>query len=131
VDELRTALELATDDELHDLTEILFRRKFNPIDYLRTPHPIDVQSQDREQWLDALEDRFRFLAADGMTVLSGKTEQLSYRQVLIQVCRYLKLPYKKSMTTVELESEVFLELVGRTWQQLPAAAQKDFSVELT
>jgi uncharacterized protein YaaW (UPF0174 family) len=43
----------------------------------------------------------------------------------------LKLPYKKSMTTVELESEVFLELVGRTWQQLPAAAQKVFSVELT
>ncbi|MDX2239617.1 MAG: hypothetical protein NW224_02930 [Leptolyngbyaceae cyanobacterium bins.302] len=131
MDELRTALELATDEELQDLTEILFRRKFNPIDYLRTPDPIDVQSQDRDQWLDTLEDRFRFLAADGMTVLSGKTDELSYRQVLIQVCRYLKLPYKKSMSTVDLEAEVFLELVGRTWKQLPEAAQKDFSVELT
>lgn len=131
VDELRTALELATDDELQDLTEILFRRKFNPLDYLRTPDPVDVQSQDRDEWLCALEDRFRFLAADGMTVLSGKTDQLSYRQVLIQVCRYLKLPYKKSMSTVDLEAEVFLELVGRTWKQLPETAQKDFSVELT
>ena len=131
MDELRAALELATDEELQDLTEILFRRKFNPLDYLRIPDPIDVQSQDREEWLDTLEDRFRFLAADGMTVLSGKTDQLSYRQVLIQVCRYLRLPYKKSMSTMDLEAEVFLELVGRTWKQLPETAQKDFSVELT
>jgi uncharacterized protein YaaW (UPF0174 family) len=131
MDELRSALEMATDDELQDLTEILFRRKFNPIDYLRTPDPVDVQSEDRDSWLDALEDRFRFLAADGMTVLSGKTNQISYRQVLIQVCRYLKLPYKKSMSTVDLEAEIFLELVGRTWQQLPETQQKDFSVELT
>lgn len=131
VDELRAALELATDDELQDLTDILFRRKFNPIDYLGTPHPIDVQSQDRDLWLDTLEERFRFLAADGVTVLSGKTNQLTYRQVLIQVCRYLKLPYKTSMSTVDLEAEVFLELVGRTWKQLPPTAQQDFSVELT
>lgn len=131
MDELRSALDMATDEELQDLTEILFRRKFNPIDYLRTPDPLDVQSQDRDAWIDALEDRFRFLAADGMTVLSGKADQLSYRQVLIQVCRYLKLPYKKSMPTVDLEAEIFLELVGRTWKQLPAAQQKDFSVELT
>lgn len=131
MDELRTALELATDEELQDLTEILFRRKFNPIDYLRTPDPIEVQSQDREEWLDALEERFRFLAADGITVLSGRADQLSYREVLIQVCRYLKLPYKKSMSTVDLEAEVFLELVGRTWKQLPESAKKDFSVELT
>ena len=131
MDELRTALELATDEELQDLTEILFRRKFNPLDYIGTPDPLEVQSQTREQWLDALEDRFRFLAADGMTVLSGRADQLSYRQVLIQVCHYLKLPYKQSMSTVELEAEVFLNLVGRTLQQLPEAQQQDFSVELT
>ncbi len=131
MDELRSALDMATDEELQDLTDILFRRKFNPIDYLRTPDPLTVQSEDRDAWIDALEDRFRFLAADGMTVLSGKANQLSYRQVLIQVCRYLKLPYKQSMSTVDLEAEIFLELVGRTWKQLPAAQQKDFSVELT
>jgi uncharacterized protein YaaW (UPF0174 family) len=130
VDELRIALELATDEELQDLTEILFRPKFNPIDYFRTPDPIDVQSQDREDWLDALEDRFRFLAADGVTVLSGKSAQLSYRQVLIQVCRYLKLPYKSAMSTVDLEAEVFLELLGRAWKQLPSAQRNEFTVQL-
>lgn len=130
VDELRMVLELATDEELQDLTEILFRRKFNPIDYFRTPHPIDVQSQEREAWLTTLEERFRFLAADGMTVLSGKTEQLTYRQVLIRVCRYLQLPYKKTMTTVDLEAEVFLELLGRALKQLPATERDEFAVEL-
>lgn len=131
MNELRAALELATDEELQDLTEILFRRRFNPLDYLHTPDPIDVQSQDRKAWLDSLENRFRFLAADGMTVLSGRSQEITYRQVLIQVCRHLNLPYKASMPTVDLEAEIFLELVGRTWQQLPASAQKDFTVELT
>jgi uncharacterized protein YaaW (UPF0174 family) len=130
VDELRIALELATDDELQDLTEILFRPKFNPIDYFRTPAPIDVQSQDRDAWLDTLEERFRFLAADGVTVLSGKSSQLSYRQVLIQVCRHLKLPYKGSMSTVDLEAEIFLELLGRAWQQLSASQRNEFTVQL-
>lgn len=56
MDELRAALELATEDELQDLTAILFSRKFNPLDYVQTPEPIEVQSQDRKAWLDALEE---------------------------------------------------------------------------
>jgi uncharacterized protein YaaW (UPF0174 family) len=130
VDELRAALELATDEELQDLTDILFRPKFNPLDYLRTPHPLDVQSQNRIDWLDDLEDRFRFLAADGMTVLSGRADQLSYRQVLIQVCRHLKLPYQGNMSTVELEGEIFLEILGRAWHQLPTAQRHELTIQL-
>jgi len=130
VDELRTALELATDEELQDLTEILFCRKFNPIDYVHTPNPLDVQSQGREDWLDAVEQRFRFLAADGMTVLSRQTDRLSYRQILIQVCRYLKLPYQRSMSTVDLEAEVFLNLLARAWKQLPASEQGALRIRL-
>jgi uncharacterized protein YaaW (UPF0174 family) len=130
VDELRTALELATDEELQDLTEILFRRAFNPLDYVRTPDPIEVQSQDRDSWLDAIEARFRFLAADGMTVLSRKTDRLSYRQVLIQVCRHLKLPYQSSLSTVDLETEVFLHLLSRAWKQLPAREQGAIKIRL-
>jgi uncharacterized protein YaaW (UPF0174 family) len=121
VDELRTALELATEDELRDLTEILFRPKFNPLDYVRTPNPIEVQSQDREDWLDTLDDRFRYLGADGVTVLRRQTGQVSYRQILIQVCRYLKLPYAGSMSTTDLEAEIFLSLLNRAWRQLPAS----------
>jgi len=124
VDELRAGLELATEEELQVLTEILFRRKFNPLDYVYTPDPLDVQSCDRQIWLDALEDRFRFLAADGITVLRGQSDQVNYRQVLIQVCRYLKVPYRKDFSTMDLEAELFLNLLNRAWKKLPAAEQR-------
>jgi uncharacterized protein YaaW (UPF0174 family) len=97
---------------------------------VRTPDPIEVQSQDRDSWLDAIEARFRFLAADGMTVLSRKTDRLSYRQVLIQVCRHLKLPYQSSLSTVDLETEVFLHLLSRAWKQLPAREQGAIKIRL-
>ncbi|MDF5722342.1 MAG: YaaW family protein [Rhizonema sp. PD37] len=119
MDELRAALELATEDELQDLTAILFCRKFNPLDYVHTPEPIEVQSQDRVAWLDTLEGRFRFLAADGMTVLRGHTNQITYRQALIQVCKYLKIRYSDNLTTIDLEAEVFLHLLGQVWKKLP------------
>ncbi|HYW19351.1 MAG TPA: YaaW family protein [Nodularia sp. (in: cyanobacteria)] len=119
MDELRAALELATEDELQDLTAILFSRKFNPLDYVHTPEPIEVQSQNHKAWLDTLENRFRFLAADGITVLRGRTSQVTYRQALIQVCKYLKIPYSDELTTVDLEAELFLHLLGQVWKKLP------------
>ncbi|HLO85057.1 MAG TPA: YaaW family protein [Nostocaceae cyanobacterium] len=119
MDELRAALELATEEELKDLTAILFSRKFNPLDYVHTPEPIEVQSQDHHAWLDAIESRFRFLAADGMTVLKGQTNRITYRQALIQVCKYLKIPYSAHLATVDIEAEVFLHLLGHVWKKLP------------
>ncbi len=119
LDELRAALELASEEELQDLTAILFSRKFNPLDYVHTPEPIEVQSQDYGTWLDTLENRFRFLAADGMTVLRGRTQQVTYRQALVQVCKYLKISYSHQLTTVDLEAEVFLHLLGKVWKKLP------------
>jgi hypothetical protein len=85
LDELRTVLELATEEELRQLTELLFRPKFNPIDYVNASQVIEVQSRSRGDWLDAIESRFRFLAADGMTVLRRQADQITYRQALIQV----------------------------------------------
>lgn len=125
MDELRAVLELATDEELQQLTQLLFSRKFNPLDYLQTPHPVDVQSRDRSTWIDSLEQRFKYLAADGVTVLQGKTQQVSYRQVLIKICRYLKINYSHNLSTTELEAEIFLHLLGRTCQQLPASEQQN------
>lgn len=130
MDELRTVLELATEDELQDLTAILFSRKFNPLDYVHTPEPIEVQSQDRAAWLDALENRFRFLAADGMTVLRGRTGQVSYRQALTQVCKYLKIPYSSQLATVDLEAEVFLHLLGQVWKKLPEQEKQKLTVRV-
>lgn len=130
MDELRAVLELATDEELQDLTAILFSRKFNPLDYVHTPEPIDVQSQGHKAWLDALEQRFRFLAADGMTVLRGRTKQVTYRQALIQVCKYLKISYSIELTTVDLEAEVFLHLLGHVWKKLPAKDKQKLTVRI-
>ncbi len=120
LDELRAALELATEEELQDLTAILFSRKFNPLDYLQTPEPVEVQSQNRQAWLDTIEERFCFLAADGITVLRGRSQQITYREALVGVCKYLKIPYPDDLTTVDLEAEVFLHLLGKVWKKLPA-----------
>jgi uncharacterized protein YaaW (UPF0174 family) len=130
LDELRSALELATEEELQDLTAILFGRKFNPLDYVHTPEPIEVQSKDHKAWLDALEERFRFLAADGMTVLKGRTNQVTYRQALIQVCKYLKIHYSEELTTVDLEAEVFLHLLGKVWKKMPEKDQQKLNQQI-
>jgi uncharacterized protein YaaW (UPF0174 family) len=130
LDELRVALELATEEELQDLTAILFCRKFNPLDYVHTPEPIEVQSQDRQAWLDTLEQRFRFLAADGVTVLRRRTKQVTYRQALVQVCRYLKIPYSRNLPTVDLEAEVFLHLLGHVWKKLPENEKQKLTVQV-
>ncbi len=130
MDELRTALELATEDELQQLTKILFSRKFNPLDYVRTPDVVEIQSQDRESWLDTIEDRFRFLAADGMTVLQGRTQGVSYRQTLVRVCKYLKIPYSIELSTTDLESEVFLYLMGKNWHKLPSDDRASLTVRV-
>jgi uncharacterized protein YaaW (UPF0174 family) len=130
LDELRSALELATDDELQQLTRILFCRKFNPLDYMSTPDTLEIQSQERVEWIDSIEQRFRYLAADGLTVLQGRTQQVSYRQAVIQVCRYLKMPYSKQLSTEDLEAELFLHLMGKAWQQLPAAEQTAITIKV-
>ncbi|BAQ61495.1 hypothetical protein GM3708_1901 [Geminocystis sp. NIES-3708] len=124
MNELRAVLELATEEELQQVTKVLFSRRFNPIDYLNTPDPLDVQSQDWQGWLDTIEKRFRFLAADGVTVLRRQTDKVSYRDTLIQVCRYLKIPYAQQMTTIEIESEIFLNLLQKAWHKLPPSEQK-------
>ncbi len=121
---------MATDEELQQLTNLLFCRKFNPLDYVNTPDPIDVQSRDREAWLDALEQRFRYLAADGITVLRGCTDKITYRQALIQVCRYLKIPYSNKLSTTDLEAELFLNLLGRAWKKLPASEQEALTLRV-
>ncbi|WP_041764686.1 YaaW family protein [[Leptolyngbya] sp. PCC 7376] len=121
MDELRTALNLATDEELQHLTQILFSRKFNPLDYLNTPQPIFIQTQHRDRQIECIEQRFRHLAADGFTVLLGQTETLTYRQVLLQVCTFLKLSGVAGITTTDLEAEIFLHLTGKAWRKLPAA----------
>lgn len=124
VDELRTALELATDEELHHLTQLLFTRKFNPLDYWYTPQPSLIRSQKRDRQIQSIEARFRFLAADGVTILRGQTAELTYRQVLFQVGEFLKIPCATDLATTEIEAEIFLALTSRAWDKLPQKEQR-------
>lgn len=124
LDELKAALELATEEELQQITQILFQPRFNPLDYWRTPQPLEIQSQNWEAWIDSLDKRFRYLAADGFTVLRGNTGSLPYRNILIQVCLYLKIPYSQQMSTTDIEAEIFLNLISNAWKKLPATEQQ-------
>ncbi|RMF25363.1 MAG: hypothetical protein D6756_05635 [Cyanobacteria bacterium J083] len=131
MDELRIALELATEEELNHLSQILFTRRFNPLDYLqKIPQPQEIANQAWQDKLDTLDRRFRYLAADGLTVLQGKTEKITYRQILIQVCRYLKIPYSTQMPTTDIEAEIFLHLMGKAWKKLPRQEQKSLQANI-
>ncbi len=130
MDELKTALQLATSEELEQITHILFERRFNPLDYWQTPQPLEIQSQNWHNWIDSLDKRFRYLAADGMTVLRGNSQQLSYREILMQVCLYLKIPYSQAMKTTDIEAEIFLNLVGKAWNKLPKTEKSSLRAKI-
>ncbi|MBE9044078.1 hypothetical protein IQ255_06615 [Pleurocapsales cyanobacterium LEGE 10410] len=130
MDELRAGLALATEEELQQITQILFHRRFNPLDYWQTPEPIYVQSQDWDVWLDSLECRFRYLASDGMTVLRGRTQEISYREILIKVCHYLKIPYSVNMTATDIEADIFLHLVSKAWDRLPPQERNSLQTQI-
>lgn len=130
MDELRTALELANEDELQALSQMLFQPKFNPFDYLYAPDPQTVQSLGRVQQIDLMEARFRFLAADGFSVLNRRSHRLSYRQVLLQVCRHLKIAHQQNWTAEDLEAEIFLHLIERCWDRLSPAEKRQIQGQI-
>ena len=131
MDELRTGLELATHNELATLAEVLFRPKFNPLDYWCTPSPQMVQGCDRSQRIQQIEARVRYLAADGLTVLRQDTQQLSYRQILLQLNHHLKLQLSTRLSTLDLEAEIFLQLLEKTWYRLTPRQQRQLQQRLT
>jgi len=130
LDELQAGLGLATEEELQQITQILFNPRFNPLDYWQNPKPLQIQSQAWHSWIDSLDQRFRYLAADGLTVLRGRTQELSYREILIKICHYLKIPYSGRMATTYIEAEIFLQLVSKAWDKLSAREKKSLSVRI-
>ena len=130
VDDLRSALTLATDEELGDLAELLFEPKFNPLDYVMMPRPVQVQGYDRPRQITVIEQRFRFLAADGFTVLTGQSQRLEYRQILRQVCRHLRIPFTSDFQTIDLEAEILLVVLQKTCRNLSPQQYRDFNQHL-
>lgn len=124
MEELRIALKLASEEELEELTQILFCRRLNPFDYWQTPSPLEIQSLEKETCINSIEKRFQFLAADGVTILRRQTHKLTYRQILINVCSYLKIPYSQQWHTLDIEREIFLQLLQQAWHKLPHSQQQ-------
>ncbi|KAJ0987303.1 hypothetical protein J5N97_005659 [Dioscorea zingiberensis] len=114
--ELRSVLELATDEELFELENILYGPSyFSPllksitsrpdIDYLNGEEDIE----GRDDFIAHLEARFLFLAADARSTLRGWRP--SYRNVLLGVRRKLGIPCPSKLSTQDLEVEIFLHLL--------------------
>ncbi|KAK1288678.1 hypothetical protein QJS10_CPB19g01604 [Acorus calamus] len=114
--ELRSVLELATDDELYELERILFGPSyFSPLlkSIMNKPDVgYEIHCEDyeaREDFIEHLESRFLFLAADARSTLRGWRP--SYRNVLLGVRRKLGVPCSSKLSTEDLEAEIYLHLL--------------------
>lgn len=114
--ELRSVLELATDSELYEVEEILFGPSyFSPLlKSIAKRDEVDCimigeDLEEREDYISRLESRFLFLAADARSTLRGWRP--SYRNVLLEVRKKLKLPCSAKLSAEDLEVEIFLHLV--------------------
>ncbi|XP_060969399.1 uncharacterized protein LOC133036712 isoform X3 [Cannabis sativa] len=70
---------------------------------------IEEDLQEREHFIEALESRFLFLAADARSTLRGWRP--SYRSVLLAVRKELKIQCSNKLSTEDLEAEIFLHLL--------------------
>ncbi|GAB4850613.1 hypothetical protein Ancab_029922 [Ancistrocladus abbreviatus] len=136
--ELRLVLELATNSELHELERILFGPSyFSPLLKSVTGRAqfdhvmIEEDLQERENYIEALESRFLYLAADARSTLRGWRP--SYRDVLLSVRKELNIHCSSKLCTEDLEAEIFMHLLQDYSSQLKgqnAAALKVGVTEL-
>ncbi|KAL0927124.1 hypothetical protein M5K25_001283 [Dendrobium thyrsiflorum] len=115
-EELRLVLELATDEELFELENILYGPSyFSPLlKSIASKPDVDytleeADYQQREDYITHLESRFFFLAADARSTIRGWRP--SYRNVLLGVRRKLKVSCSNKLSTEDLEVEIFLHLL--------------------
>lgn len=115
--ELRSVLELATDSELSEIQTILFGPSYlSPLLKSITsasgnmdPSMIEHDIQLRQHFIETLESRFFFLAADARSTLRGWRP--SYRNVLLHLTSKLNIPCSTQLHTHHLELEIFLHLL--------------------
>ncbi|XP_074306726.1 uncharacterized protein LOC141641974 [Silene latifolia] len=126
--ELRTVLQLATNSELFELHSILFRPSyFSPLLKSVTNglqidrFMIEEDFEERDQFINALESRFLYLAADARSTLRGWRP--SYRNVLLDVRKELKIPCSTRLSVEDLEVEIFIFMIqecSRDWDTADA-----------
>ncbi|XP_020396220.1 uncharacterized protein [Zea mays] len=108
--ELRLVLELATDEELMEVEEILYGTSyFSPLlkSIARRPNSDGVvvldDIEERDHFISKLESRFLYLAADARFVM---------RDVLLRVRKKIGVQCSSKLCTADLEAEIFLHLVN-------------------
>ncbi|GMH16111.1 hypothetical protein Nepgr_017952 [Nepenthes gracilis] len=136
--ELRSVFELAENSELYELERILFGPSyFSPllksiVNRVKFDHVmIEEDLQEREHFIESLESRFLYLAADARSTLRGWRP--SYRNVLLGVRKDLNVPCSSKLPTEDLEAEIFIHLLqdySGHWKGQSAAALKVGATEL-
>ena len=112
--DLYQVLLLATEEELQEIHEGLHATSIlSPL--LKTFIATDgstttTTTSGRKQYLiESIDRRFRFLAADAEETLRGKWP--SYRQALLVIHSRLAVPCPPTLSTQDLESEIFLHVL--------------------
>lgn len=134
--ELRAVLEVATNSELFDIHTILFGPSYlSPLLKSITKGAefdgfmIEQDFEERDHFVQVLESRFLYLAADARSTLRGWRP--SYRNVLLDVRKELKVPCSTKLSTEDLEGEIFIHLLGEcSGDQDTAAAIRVGTAEL-
>lgn len=109
-------LELATDEELMEVEEILYGTSyFSPLlkSIARRPNSDGVvvldDIEERDHFISKLESRFLYLAADARSII--RRWRPSYRDVLLRVRKKIGVRCSSKLCTADLEAEIFLHLV--------------------
>ncbi|KAL2622337.1 hypothetical protein R1flu_002542 [Riccia fluitans] len=120
--ELHFVLQLASDAELQELSNILYGRSLlSPLvksfaaaerSGKHDQEEFLSEEDERNAFMSQLESRFLFLAADAKSTLSGRRP--TYRNVLLQVRKKLNVPCPCELSTEDLESEIFLCLLQQS-----------------
>eukprot|EP00889_Picochlorum_renovo_P008737 jgi/Picre1/35767/NNA_003227.t1 len=112
--DLQYVLELASDDELEELCDCLHEASvFSPIGktvYMMHERRYGDAVSTRVEMEMYIESRFRFLAADVVSVLTRSSSQETeawptYRDILLDMKKRLGVPCSSVLATADLESE--------------------------
>ncbi|DBA73736.1 TPA: hypothetical protein ACH3X2_009712 [Trebouxia sp. C0005] len=124
--DLWTVLDLASDEELEGVHDILFGTSLlSPLikSLLTQREPAALKHRGRAAVMHRIEQRMRFLAADSASTLRGQYP--SYRELLLRLCYKLEIKCPSTLITEDLETEVLMHILEQQEQSAsPAALQK-------
>lgn len=119
--DLQYVLELASDDELEELCDCLHEASvFSPLGktmYMMHERRYGDAVATRVEMEMYIESRFRFLAADVVSVITSSSKETeawpTYRDILLDMKKRLGVPCSSVLATADLESEIFLHVLSQ------------------